>query len=325
MGNRKTDLISIIVPVYNTEKYLCECVDSLLAQTYQNIEVILVDDGSADRSPTICDEYAGKDARIKVIHKMNGGASSARNAGIKASEGKWILFVDSDDFCDHNMCKHMLEIGMQEDVPLIVATGYYYSVENKNRITPEQGTKVQRISSAQMVNEWLWSTNEKTVLFTIPVSKLYNADFFEDELRFREGIGYEDEEFSTRLYLKDYDLVVWDEPLYYYRANTESITYKPFSEARCIVLQLLFERYEQYSAKGWETVARKAAKNFCEIYLEYGVLSLEQNHFEWIMKYRREFKQMRKQLGISGYFKDQIRYMIFETSPMVYKRIVLKK
>ena len=91
------NLISVIVPVYKVEPYLRRCVDSILAQTYQDLEVILVDDGSPDNCPEICDEYAAQDERIKVIHKANGGLSSARNAGLDAASGDWVSFIDSDD------------------------------------------------------------------------------------------------------------------------------------------------------------------------------------------------------------------------------------
>ena len=93
-------MVSVIVPIYKVENYLARCVDSILAQTYKDLEIILVDDGSPDNSPSICDEYAKKDARIKVIHKVNGGLSSARNAGLDVAKGKYIAFVDSDDWVE---------------------------------------------------------------------------------------------------------------------------------------------------------------------------------------------------------------------------------
>lgn len=98
--NETSPKISVIVPVYKAEFYLCRCVDSLLAQTFQNFEVLLVDDGSPDRSGEICDEYARKDSRVRVFHKKNGGVSSARNIGLDYARGEWICFVDSDDFLD---------------------------------------------------------------------------------------------------------------------------------------------------------------------------------------------------------------------------------
>ena len=109
MKDEKT-LISIIVPVYRTEKYLDRCVESIVNQTYKNLEIILVDDGSPDDCPKMCDEWAKKDKRIKVIHKENGGVSSARNIGIKSAKGKYIGFVDSDDYIEKEMYESLIDV-----------------------------------------------------------------------------------------------------------------------------------------------------------------------------------------------------------------------
>lgn len=108
MGNVK--LISIIVPVYMAEKYLNRCIESILCQTYKNFELILVDDGSPDTSGDLCDYWAGQDSRVKVIHKENGGASSARNCGLKIAKGKYIAFVDSDDWLEPNMYEQLYKL-----------------------------------------------------------------------------------------------------------------------------------------------------------------------------------------------------------------------
>lgn len=97
-------LVSVIVPIYNVEKYLERCISSILEQSYNNIEVILVDDGSNDDCPTICDKFKRKDARVKVVHKPNGGLSSARNAGLEQMKGEYITFIDSDDWVEVNFC-----------------------------------------------------------------------------------------------------------------------------------------------------------------------------------------------------------------------------
>ena len=104
-----SDKISVIVPVYNVENYLRRCVDSIINQTYKNLEIILVDDGSPDNCPVICDEYAQKDSRIKVIHKENGGLSSARNCGMDMATGEYIGFVDGDDWIESDMYKFLIE------------------------------------------------------------------------------------------------------------------------------------------------------------------------------------------------------------------------
>lgn len=113
------DLISVIVPVYKAEPYLRRCVDSILAQTYTNLEVILVDDGSPDNCGVICDEYAEKDKRVKVIHQANAGVSAARNAGLRIAKGEYISFVDADDTIDADMCEILLQIARKEDADIV--------------------------------------------------------------------------------------------------------------------------------------------------------------------------------------------------------------
>lgn len=120
------DLVSIIVPVYNVEQYLHECVDSILAQTYKNIEVILVDDGSHDGSPQICDEYASKDSRVCVIHKSNGGLSDARNFGLDVAKGKYVNFCDSDDKIDPIMIETLVNLQKQYNIDVIECESVFY-------------------------------------------------------------------------------------------------------------------------------------------------------------------------------------------------------
>ena len=118
------ELLTVIVPVYNVERYLVQCVDSIINQTYKELEIILVDDGSTDASGRICDEYATKDQRIKVIHKVNGGLVSARKAGLTVANGNFIAFVDSDDWIDADMYEQLLGEMIQSDSD-ILASGFY--------------------------------------------------------------------------------------------------------------------------------------------------------------------------------------------------------
>lgn len=123
--------ISVVVPIYNVEKYLPRCIESLLAQTHQKLEIILVDDGATDRSPKICEEYARKDSRIKVIHKENGGLSDARNAGTKAATGKYIGFVDSDDFLMPDMYEKLIQALEAHDGDIAVCNYCYVDEDGK--------------------------------------------------------------------------------------------------------------------------------------------------------------------------------------------------
>lgn len=127
-------MLSVIVPVYNAQKYLMQCVDSLLAQTYTDLEIILVDDGSTDESPAICDGYAEKDARIRVLHKANGGAQSAIKAGIEAARGDYIGFADSDDFADPDMFGTLAELADRYDLDCAIC-GYRYLYEDTGEIS----------------------------------------------------------------------------------------------------------------------------------------------------------------------------------------------
>ncbi len=123
-------LVSIIVPVYNTERQLAKCLNSLINQTLKDIEIILVDDGSPDNSPAICDEYAKNDSRIKVIHKENGGLSSARNAALDIAKGKYIGFVDSDDFVDIKMFEKMYNSANKDNSDICICSHYNIYKDN---------------------------------------------------------------------------------------------------------------------------------------------------------------------------------------------------
>ena len=117
----KNDMISIIIPIYNVEKYLEKCLDSILNQTYKNLEIILIDDGSTDNSPNICNSYCEKDKRIKIIHKNNEGVSSARNKGIELSKGKYIVFIDSDDYVSNEHIEVLYDCIISNNVDLVIS------------------------------------------------------------------------------------------------------------------------------------------------------------------------------------------------------------
>ena len=147
------ELISVIVPIYNTDLFLERCVDSILNQTYENLEIILVNDGSTDRSGKICDNYINKDARVKVIHKKNGGASTARNTGLQAANGVYIGFVDSDDYISLNMYEEMVQ-NMEQDVDIVTCGTVIVSENNKiSKNTYGHSLKRYRMDTEESVSE----------------------------------------------------------------------------------------------------------------------------------------------------------------------------
>lgn len=168
------DLISIIVPVYNVEKYLKRCIDSCINQTYKNIEIILVDDGSLDECPRICDEYKEKDCRIKVIHKKNGGLSDARNVGIKESKGKYITFVDSDDYIDSDYIEYLYMLLKKYNTNLSICS--YSAIYDNGRIITQANDKEYVISSHDALEKILYHEEFNVA----SVAKLYDKKLFKN-------------------------------------------------------------------------------------------------------------------------------------------------
>lgn len=219
----KSPLISVIVPVYKTENYLDECILSLLNQTYDNLEIILVDDGSPDRCPEICDSWAEKNSRIRVIHKQNGGSSSARNMGIENAHGDYIGFVDSDDFFDTRMYEKLYK-GISRPGNIGISGIKYWRYENGSSAIYNMiwDTKKDILIKAK---DYGLLALKKKICHAAP-NKLFKKCIFE-HLRFREGALNEDVLFSHDLgkVLVEQGLDMWDIDYYayYYRIHQGSL------------------------------------------------------------------------------------------------------
>lgn len=175
-------LISIIVPVYNVEHYLRKCVDSICCQTYKNLEIVLVDDGSTDHSGSLCDEFAANDSRIKVIHKSNGGLSDARNAGMKLASGKWWMFVDSDDYLTLDTAETLLCAAVENHCEIAVC--------NMMRIY-EEGEQEPFYCPVTELTIWAGRQRFETLRQPSVCNKLFRADLFKG-VYFPKGKFYED-------------------------------------------------------------------------------------------------------------------------------------
>lgn len=238
-----TDLVSIIVPVYGVEAYLSECVDSLLAQTYQNLEILLVDDASPDGCGEICDRYAGKDARVKVIHKANGGAASARNAGLDAAAGEFICFVDADDVVEKEYVHHLLTNLIEADADVAVC-GYFNLTRNRQMVVEGQdiGIYSQVEYLARFLKDWscslLWN-------------KIYRREVI-GSLRMAEGHKIDDEFFTYQVIMDCQKVVVTDTPLYGYRMRVSSVMHDTGSNAQRIMLDRI-----EYITTRYQNVARR--------------------------------------------------------------------
>lgn len=217
------DLISVIVPVYNVEKYLNRCVDSILLQTYKNLEIILVDDGSTDSSGNICDEYAKKDNRIQVIHKVNGGLSSARNAGLDIVNGKYISFIDSDDYIKNDMIESLYTACINEKVS-ITCCGRF-DVYEKKIIKSFVLKKPVKLCLTEVLGRLLlWDG-----LDSAACDKLFKAELFE-KVRFPVGKICEDMAIMYIVFENAGEVFHIASPKYYYVHRKNSITTSDFSE-----------------------------------------------------------------------------------------------
>ncbi len=221
----KDSLISIIVPVYKVEQLLPRCVDSLLAQTHRNLEILLVDDGSPDGCGAICDAYAGRDPRVKVIHKENGGLSSARNAGIDMARGEYLAFVDSDDWVEPQMYETMLSLAKKYDAPLVCAGRYDVdgkTLEKTKGLCPE---KEEAVTGEELVRRiFLWDHLDSAAW-----DKLYARHLFR-QIRYPHGRVIEDVPTTYRIALDAGKAVLCPRPFYNYFHREGSITTAKVSE-----------------------------------------------------------------------------------------------
>lgn len=209
--------VSVIIPVYNVEKYLEECIESVIKQTYKNLEIILVDDGSKDNSGYICDEYKKKDERIKVIHKPNGGLSDARNVGIDIAKGEYIAFLDSDDYIEEDMYEILVKNIEKANADISICQVYYvYKDEKRTTHTPNVYLEMDSCNAIKYVNMLGY--------FTVAAyDKLYKREIFES-IRYPVGKINEDWYVICEVFDKANKVVYSSEPKYNYRKRKGSIT-----------------------------------------------------------------------------------------------------
>lgn len=210
------DLVSIIIPVYNVEQYLPRCLESILNQTYSEFEAIVVDDGATDRCPQICDEYEEKDNRIRVLHKKNGGLSDARNAGIKIAKGKYILFVDSDDYIQDNMLEMLMKSVQKTDADIVITTKYFTVSDKDNKCVSE--ITGEKVCNAGQALEEIFCHNSRWEAW----GTLFKKSLF-DNMAFPKGKLYEDIALIPLIILKADKVCLLEGAFYYYYIREGSI------------------------------------------------------------------------------------------------------
>lgn len=238
-------LVSVIVPVYNVEKYLKKCIESIINQTYKNIEIILVDDGSTDNSDKICDEFSLKDSRIKVIHKKNGGLSDARNAGLDIMSGEWVVFVDSDDFGSKYYVENLFFLTQKYNVDIAI-TSFKKFYDLKQKFVPKKITNEKvLIHSAKDAIKNMFYIKHYTVS---ACGTIYKKNLF-DEIRFPKGELYEDLSTIPLVIAKVNKIAFCDLKDYFYLQRDNSITGK-IKEKNFYIFDILSKLESKFSDAG---------------------------------------------------------------------------
>lgn len=249
MGN---ELISIIVPIYNVEKYLWQCLDSIVAQTYQNFECLLINDGSPDNSADICREYAVRDSRFKYFDKENGGVSSARNFGIKNSMGNYITFVDPDDWLDSMYLETLYEIMIKHNADVSIACYGAYDEERATYLFYAYGDEYEKVYSGREVVEQLPKFEGGDLTFQTSWGILSKRELF-DQITFPEGRVNEDIGTNYKLFMQAKKIVYLHKNLYIYRIRKTSISNSGFSEKMMRDSHdLRLERIAMVALKGYD-------------------------------------------------------------------------
>lgn len=284
----KMPLVSIIIPIFKVEKYINECVDSVLKQTYTNLEVILVDDGSPDSCPLICDEYLSKDKRIRVVHKKNGGLSSARNSGLEIATGEYIMFIDSDDFIKTTMVSSLLEIALKYDLDIVGSSILKYCNGKVSKISDSLPRGITIFDNLDAL-KWM-------LLSKIDVAswnKLYRKSVLTDHW-FPLGRYNEDVIFLFYLYLDRVKIGYTNECFYFYRTTqgglTQTFTKKKFdvlSNAKEMNMHLHTNKIEELYP------AMQVYQDVCNVNIltlmhRYGVQHIFVNEYVSIIAYLRK-------------------------------------
>ncbi len=275
--------ISVIVPVYKVEPYLRQCVDSILAQTYTDFELILIDDGSPDSCGAICDEYAEQDSRVRVIHQENGGLSAARNAGIDTARGDYLTFIDSDDWVHSMYLELLLNAVVENNVDISVCTFERPTGRKESTNCLSEHLITERITAEDLLIEHEWNYN-------YACGKLYNSKLF-TKIRYPVGKIYEDT-FTTYklLYASNGTYIAWlNQPLYYYYTNEEGISHSPWTPKELTVFDGIVNQLEFYHNNRYVRAYKKEHSLYVN-HFAYQICRILENKNDLKVNFRYLFK-----------------------------------
>lgn len=317
-------MVSVIVPIYKVEHYLSRCVDSILAQTYTNLEVILVDDGSPDNCPSICDEYAKKDSRVKVVHKKNGGLSSARNAGLDVANGKYISFIDSDDWVENCFIENLVNALESENADM--------SACKFCRTKGDVATREWFIEAVKVIKEEKFASIFLESSYAgYACNKLFKSDIIKNNnLRFDEKIfNGEDFPFTTEYILYVNKVAYIEQDLYYYYFRETGIMNTITLTERFVTILYAREKTLEFLSKHAPECYDRCKASYLSILckIKYMAMANSVKHNKVLLSVNDKLKIARKGLfklknvGV----KDKLKLFIMIYFPRTMAKIYRKK
>lgn len=313
-------LVSVIIPVYNVEKLIDRCMESVVGQTYRNLEIILVDDGSTDRSLEKCFFWKEKDERVTVISKENGGTASARNAGLDVAHGQWIAFVDSDDKIDRSMYERLIDSAERNHADIVVCG--IGSEDQYGRLYDPYKSEYnfkETYSSMDFLN--LLYENDRTNGSVVCVTnKIYDAGIW-NRLRFKEDCFFEDDELANHIYVHNFNISVVKELLYFYIKNIESKSNSSYNIKKWRGIECLYQRTKIFASNDVKTYPQ-SLKMYLNIYIEHYYKFIKVRESGQSLMKHHYFEVLCKNICKNGFDKDAIRFIFFFISPVLYKYFV---
>ncbi len=312
----KSPLVSVIIPVYNVEKYIHRCIESVLSQTYKNIEIILIDDGSMDNSAYICDKYALGDDRIRVFHIKNNGQGNARNIGIDMAFGEYVVFVDSDDYVHKSYVENMVILAEETNCDI---------VQSKIVITDKNLDINHNIESC---NYYIVSGKCASNSFdykVAPVAKLYKRKLLED-IRFGKWIVNEDDAIYYRIAYNSDKICIADAIMYYYFQSNDSVMRNKRLDKPLDYIDIYYERMDFFEEKKDNIGLDKTKNRFCFIlllnFVEYIKNGTNKSDLSRILNiFKKEYKDIIKSKHISIF--NKIIFFIFSKFPYLMAKIII--
>lgn len=323
-----TELISIIVPVYNVEQYLEQCVESLIHQTYKNLEILLIDDGSTDASGTICDRYAKQDKRIRVVHQVNQGAAIARNSGIKLAKGEYLAFVDSDDYVHSQFIEILYQIQQACDCKISMCSYQRFNdgeaIDNNSAVDATH-KMISTFDALSLLNEWI---SKDAVAMLIVCNKLYQKGIFEN-IVFPSKKRREDEFVIHRILAKSEKISVTEKELYFYRKRAGAMEANDLVDnfQHLALHEALVERIDFFAQQDARLISGavhhllRESNGYYDIYLTKKDKIHNIKRKQLVVQYRKVYLKYFMNLRMH----EKIVGAVFAFFPAIYNRLVKRR